>query len=689
MSRSTEIENIRNIGFIAHIDAGKTTVTERVLFYTGRTYKIGEVHEGTAVMDWMSQEQERGITIVSAATTAEWAGHQVNIIDTPGHVDFTAEVERSLRVLDGGVVVFDGVAGVEPQSETVWRQADRYEVPRICFVNKMDRVGADFTKVLESIHDRLKAPAVPIQLPMGSEDAFHGVIDLVDLKALDYSGDELEPKVGPIPDEYQDRVEEMRATLIERVAENDDDLMLKYLEGQELTNEEIKHGLRRATIKGKIYPVLCGTALKNKGIQPLLDAVIAYLPAPNEIPSLVGTVPGSEEETTRALKDDEPFSALAFKVMTDPYAGRLVFFRVYSGRAEAGSAIANTTQDEKERMGRLLRMHAADREEIEEVGAGDIAAALGLRNTSTGDTLSADDFPIILEKISFPEPVITIAVEPKSQEDEEKLGDALTKLAEEDPTFQRRYDQETGQTVVSGMGELHLEVLMERAKREFNVEARISKPQVAYRETITQPARAEGRYVRQTGGRGQYGHVWLEIEPLDPGEGFLFENKIVGGSVPREYINPVQQGIKEALETGVLANFPIVDVAVRLVDGSFHPVDSSEMAFKMAGSIGFKEAVRKARPALLEPIMAIDVTTPQDFMGNILGDLNSRRAQMRDMETRGDTQVIQAYVPLGEMFGYATFLRSMSQGRAVFTMEFHHYDHVPRNIAEEIGGRSR
>ena len=594
-----------------------------------------------------------------------------------------------MRVLDGGVVVFDGVAGVEPQSETVWRQADRYEVPRICFVNKMDRVGADFTKVLESIHDRLKAPAVPIQLPMGSEDAFHGVIDLVDLKALDYSGDELEPKVGPIPDEYQDRVEEMRATLIERVAENDDDLMLKYLEGQELTNEEIKHGLRRATIKGKIYPVLCGTALKNKGIQPLLDAVIAYLPAPNEIPSLVGTVPGSEEETTRALKDDEPFSALAFKVMTDPYAGRLVFFRVYSGRAEAGSAIANTTQDEKERMGRLLRMHAADREEIEEVGAGDIAAALGLRNTSTGDTLSADDFPIILEKISFPEPVITIAVEPKSQEDEEKLGDALTKLAEEDPTFQRRYDQETGQTVVSGMGELHLEVLMERAKREFNVEARISKPQVAYRETITQPARAEGRYVRQTGGRGQYGHVWLEIEPLDPGEGFLFENKIVGGSVPREYINPVQQGIKEALETGVLANFPIVDVAVRLVDGSFHPVDSSEMAFKMAGSIGFKEAVRKARPALLEPIMAIDVTTPQDFMGNILGDLNSRRAQMRDMETRGDTQVIQAYVPLGEMFGYATFLRSMSQGRAVFTMEFHHYDHVPRNIAEEIGGRSR
>ena len=686
---SPTTDNVRNIGFIAHIDAGKTTVTERVLFYTGRTYKIGEVHEGTAVMDWMSQERERGITIVAAATTAEWAGHQINIIDTPGHVDFTAEVERSLRVLDGGVVVFDAVAGVEPQSETVWRQADRYNVPRICFVNKMDRVGANFENALASITDRLKATIAPIQIPMGEEGGFHGVIDLIERKALDYSDDALEPVIGPVPAEYEADVERMRDALVERVSENDDELMAKYLEGIEISVDELKQGLRRATINGSIFPVLCGTALRNKGVQPLLDAVVGYLPSPSEIPALVGTNPKTEEETTRQLNDDEPFSALAFKVITDPYAGRLVYFRVYSGVIQAGSYVQNTTQGQRERMGRLLRMHANHREEIEEVRAGDIAAALGLRNTSTGDTLSDERVPILLEAIRFPEPVISIAVEPKSREDEEKLVDALTKLAEEDPTFRRRYDNETGQTVVSGMGELHLEVLMERARREFAVDARISKPQVAYRETITQATRAEGRFVRQTGGRGQYGHVLLEVEPLEPGGGFVFENKTVGGTVPREYVKPTEQGIVEAMLNGVVGNYPMVDIAVRLVDGSFHPVDSSEMAFKMAGSMGFKEAARKARPVLLEPVMAVDVTTPGEFMGAILGDLNTRRAQMRNMEGRGDTQILQAFVPLAEMFGYATFLRSMTQGRAVFTMEFHHYDHVPAHIAEEVGGRAR
>ena len=681
------LNKVRNIGFIAHIDAGKTTVTERVLFYTGRTYKIGEVHEGTATMDWMDQERERGITITAAATTAHWRDTRINIIDTPGHVDFTAEVERSLRVLDGGVVVFDAVAGVQPQSETVWRQAERYHVPRMVFVNKMDRVGADFFRTLDSIRDRLKAKLAVTQIPIGAEDAFRGVVDVIDRQAMIFPGDGSPPLAAEMPAELTEQVEAVREELVERIAETDEDLTMKFLGGEEIGSDELKRALRASTIANRLVPVFMGTALKNKGIQPLLDAVIDYLPSPEDVPAVTGTNPHSEAPEAREPRTDEPFAALAFKVVTDPFVGRLVWLRVYSGAMEAGGAVLNSAKGRKDRLGRLVQMHANHREEADKAVTGDIVAAVGLKNTFTGDTLCDASRPIVLETIQFPEPVISVAIEPKSRAEQDKLTESIRKLGEEDPTFQVRQDDETGQTVISGMGELHLEVLVERMRREHNVDANVGKPQVAYREAITSRARAEGRFVRQTGGRGQFGHVVIEIEPNERGKGFAFENKIVGGAVPREYIRPTEQGIKEALETGVIAGYPVLDVKVTLFDGSFHPVDSSEMAFKIAGSMAVKEAVRKASPVLLEPIMSVEVVTPGDFLGDILGDLNSRRGRVQNIEGVGDTQAVKASAPLSETFGYATAIRSLTQGRATHTLQFDSYKEIPKAIAAEITGQ--
>jgi elongation factor G len=691
MARKTPLQHLRNIGIMAHIDAGKTTTTERILFYTGRVHRMGEVHEGAATMDWMEQEQERGITITSAATTAFWprrgTDYRINIIDTPGHVDFTAEVERSLRVLDGAVAVFCAVGGVEPQSETVWRQADRYGVPRIAFVNKMDRVGADFENVVGMMRDRLGANAHPIQYPMGEGEMFTGLIDLVEMKAVHYE-DELGSKYveQEIPTDLREKCEEFRHSLLEAAVEHDEELMEKYLEGEELSVEEFRAAVRKATIEGHIFPVFCGTAFKNKGVQKLLDGVIDYLPSPLDIPSIRGHLPHHDETfENREASDDAPFSALAFKIMTDPYVGKLTFFRVYSGTLSSGSYVLNATKEKRERVGRILQMHANKREELDMVYAGDIAAGIGMKDVKTGDTLSAEDAPIILEAMTFPEPVIAVAVEPKSKADQDKLSNGLAKLADEDPTFRVHTDQETGQTIISGMGELHLEIIVDRLRREFNVEANIGRPQVAYRETIRNPAeKVEAKFVRQTGGRGQYGHVVINIAPAESGAGFVFEDKIVGGVIPREYIGPVEQGMKEALENGVLAGYPVIDVKVELIDGSYHDVDSNEMAFKIAGSMAIKEGVKRAKPVLLEPIMDVEVVTPSDYMGDIMGDLSSRRGKVGGMTERAGAQVIGASVPLSEMFGYSTNLRSMSQGRAVYTMQFAHYEEVPRSKAEEI-----
>ena len=685
MARQYPIERTRNIGIMAHIDAGKTTTTERILFYTGRVHKMGEVHEGAATMDWMVQERERGITITSAATTCFWRDHRINIIDTPGHVDFTIEVERSLRVLDGAVAVFCSVGGVEPQSETVWRQADKYGVPRIAYVNKMDRVGADFPRVVRQIRERLGANPVPIQLPLGKEDTFRGFVDLIANKAVIYVDDlGTRSDVSEIPEEMKDEVEQARMEMIEAIVEHDDELMEKYLEGGELTPDELRRALRKACLKSALVPVLCGSSFKNKGVQALLDAIVDYLPSPADLPPEKGVNPRSGEEVEVPLVDEAPFSALAFKIMADPFVGKLTFFRVYSGVLKAGTYVYNASSGQKERIGRLLRMHANHREEVDEVCSGDIAAAVGLKATTTGDTLCDEQNPIILERLEFPEPVIDQAIEPKTKADQDKLAMALQRLAEEDPSFRVRIDEETGQTIIRGMGELHLEIIVDRLLREFKVDANVGKPQVAYRETIRQAVRQEGKFIRQTGGRGQYGHVVLEIEPNEPGAGFVFESQIVGGVVPKEYIPAVEAGIKEAMQNGVLAGYPVVDVKVRLVDGSYHEVDSSEMAFKIAASIGFKEGARKANPVLLEPIMKVEVVTPEEFMGDVMGDLNARRGRVQGMEARGNAQVIRALVPLAEMFGYATDLRSQTQGRAVYTMHFSHYEEVPANLAQEV-----
>ncbi len=694
MARKVSLLQTRNIGIMAHIDAGKTTVTERILFYTGKTYKIGEVHEGAAEMDWMEQEKERGITITSAATTCFWKEHQINIIDTPGHVDFTVEVERSLRVLDGSVAVYDGVAGVEPQTETVWRQADRYKVPRICFVNKMDRMGANFYNAVDMMKDRLGANAVPIQLPIGSEADFLGIIDLIKMKAVVWKSDDLGAsyEYQEIPADLKTKSEEYRHALVEAVAENAEDLLEKYLETGTLSEEEINKGLREATLKMKVFPVLCGSAFKNKGVQTLLDAVLMYLPAPLDVESINGySLKNTERETAdvkRHADDSEPFSALAFKIVSDPFIGKLTYFRVYSGTLQKGSYVMNSTKGSKERIGRLLQMHANKREEIDEVRAGDIAAAVGLKDTTTGDTLCDEGNPVILEKMEFPEPVISVAIEPKTKADQEKLGTALGKLAEEDPTFRVHTDEETGQTIIEGMGELHLEIIVDRMKREFKVEANVGKPQVAYRETIRSKVQQEGKYIKQTGGRGQYGHVWIEIEPLPPASGFKFVNKIVGGVVPREYIAPVEKGIAEAMQTGVMAGYPMVDIQATIIDGSYHDVDSSEMAFKIAGSMAFKEGARKANPVLLEPIMKVEVVTPEDYMGDVVGDLNKRRGKINAMNQRGNARVVDSFVPLAEMFGYATELRSLTQGRASYSMQFDHYEEVPGNISKEISEKA-
>lgn len=688
MARQYSLPDTRNIGIIAHIDAGKTTVTERILFYTGRSHKIGEVHEGEATMDWMEQERERGITITSAATTCFWKDKRINIIDTPGHVDFTVEVERSLRVLDGGVVVFDGVAGVEPQSETVWRQADKYNVPRICFINKMDRTGADFYKDVQSIYDRLGNEAVPVQLPIGAEDKFAGIIDLITMKATVYR-DEMgrESEEVEIPDDMQDKAKQYRDKMVERIAETDDALTEKFLEGQPISNDELVAALRRATIATKLYPVLTGSALKNKGVQPLLDAVNAYLPSPLDIPPPVAIDPKTGEDVSLEVKDEAPFAALAFKIAADPFVGKLAFFRVYSGVLKSGSYVLNSSTGEKERIGRILRMHANNREEVSEVYAGEIAAAVGLKATTTGNTLTDPARPIILESITFPEPVIAIAIEPKTKADQEKMGIALSRLAEEDPTFRVRSEEETAQTLIEGMGELHLEVIIDRMKREFNVEANVGRPQVAYKETIKSTTQVEEKFVRQSGGRGQYGHVYLELSPNESGAGFEFENAIVGGVIPREFIPAVEQGVIEATNNGVLAGYPVVDIKVKLYDGSYHEVDSSELAFKIAGSMALQKGVRQADPVILEPIMKVEVTTPEEFMGDVIGDLNSKRGRIEQMSDRGSAKVVDAYVPLAEMFGYATSLRSMTQGRASYSMEFDHYTEVPRNVAEEIIGK--
>ncbi|MYA20544.1 MAG: elongation factor G [Chloroflexi bacterium] len=686
MSRETPLERVRNIGVIAHIDAGKTTVTERILYYTGRTHRLGETHDGTAVMDFMAQERERGITITSAATTAAWRDHQINIIDTPGHVDFTVEVERSLRVLDGGVVVFDGVAGVEPQSETVWRQANRYDVPRICFVNKMDRIGADFDRTVAMIVDRLGAVPVPLQLPMGAEDNFSGVIDLVEMRAITFGGERGEEvSVGEIPGAFQDAAREARELLVERVAENDDQLMVSFLEGHEIDVTELQKAIRRATISNAITPVLAGAALRNRGVQPLLDAVVTYLPSPIDVPPVAAHAVGDPERTVlRAAEDDAPLMALAFKVVADPFVGRLVFFRVYSGVVRSGERVENSTRGRRERFGRLLRMHADSREDIQEVYAGEIAAGIGLKDTFTGDTLCDLKRPVALEAIRFPTPVISIAIEPRTRNDQDRLGDAMQRLSEEDPTFRVRYDEETGQTVISGMGELHLEVIVDRMRREYRVEANVGRPQVAYRETLTRELRVEGRFVRQTGGRGQYGHCVLEVAPRDPGAGFSFEDRTVGGSIPREYIPAVRRGVEQALASGARAGYPVVDVAVAVVDGSYHDVDSSEIAFQTAGSMGMRQALDRGGSVLLEPVMKMEIVTPEEHFGDVLGDIGSRRGQVQGAEPRGNAHVIQAQAPLSETFGYATDLRSLTQGRATYSMEFDHYARVPDGIVEEI-----
>ncbi|MDE2687157.1 MAG: elongation factor G [Chloroflexota bacterium] len=677
------LEKTRNIGFIAHIDAGKTTVTERVLYFTGRIRKIGGVDDGTTAMDWMAQERERGITITSAATTAQWGDYDINIIDTPGHVDFTAEVERSLRILDGGVVVFDAVAGVQPQSETVWRQADKYEVPRICFVNKMDRVGADFYRTIDSISHRLQANPVAVQIPIGQEDDFLGVIDLIEGKSWTWAEEGVEiPKEGPVPEEFIEEYLTYRGLMIEKIAETDDELLFKYIEEEEITNQEIKDALRKATIGYSIVPVFCGTALRTKGVQPLIDAICEYLPSPLDVPPVTGTAPtsDSDEELIRSPDPEEPFSALAFKTVSDPYIGRLVYFRVYSGTAASGSSVYNSTNRRRERLGRIVQMHAQHREEIDEVHAGQIAAAVGLKFTATGDTICTQNDPIVLETISFPEPVISVAIEPRSRADQDKLSDALVKLSDEDPTFRINYDDETGQTIMSGMGELHLEILVDRMKREFSVEGNVGQPRVAYRETVRRAAGGVGRFVRQTGGHGQFGHVVIEMEPGESGSGIVIEDKITGGAIPREFIPSAENGIREALNTGPLSGFPMIDVKVTMVDGSFHEVDSSQVAFQIAGSMAAKDAVSKARAQLLEPIMSLEVVTPGDFLGEVLGDLGRRRAAIRNIEGQGEIQVVKAAIPLGESFGYANAIRSQTQGRASYNMEFDNYEAAPDSL---------
>jgi elongation factor G len=685
------LDRVRNIGIMAHIDAGKTTTTERILYYTGRTHKMGEVHEGAATMDWMAQEQERGITITSAATTAFWRDHRVNIIDTPGHVDFTVEVERSLRVLDGAVAVFDSVAGVQPQSETVWRQADKYKVPRIAFINKMDRTGANFFAAVQSMVDRLGANPVPVQIPIGQEDAHRGVVDLVEMKAIVYKDDLGQDfELTDIPAELSEQAHEYHHQLIDAVSNFDDEVLEAYLEDESsVTPDMIRRAIRVGTLSDAITPVLLGSAFKNKGVQPLLDAVIDYLPSPLDVPAIQGIDPKTEAELERKASLDEPFSALAFKVMSDPYVGKLTYFRVYSGKLKAGDRVLNTTTGKTERVGRILQMHANSREEREEIGAGEIAAGVGLKSTTTGDTLSLESAPIVLESMTFPDPVIAVAVEPKSKADQDKLGSGLSRLADEDPTFRVTSDEETGQTIISGMGELHLEIIVDRLKREFNVEANVGRPQVAYRETISRPAeKIQGKFVRQTGGSGQYGDAVINLYPQEPGAGYVFEDKIVGGKIPKEYIKPIDEGIQEAMGSGILAGYPVVDVKVELIDGSYHDVDSSERAFKIAGSMAFKEAMKRAKPKLLEPMMAVEVTTPEDYLGDVMGNLNSRRGRIENMSPVGNAQVVKAIVPLSEMFGYATDLRSMTQGRADFTMQFERYEDVPGNIAQEITEQS-
>ncbi|RKD30944.1 elongation factor G [Thermohalobacter berrensis] len=688
--RQVPIERVRNIGIMAHIDAGKTTTTERILFYSGKIHKIGETHEGASQMDWMEQEQERGITITSAATTTFWKDHRINIIDTPGHVDFTVEVERSLRVLDGSVAVFCAKGGVEPQSETVWRQADKYRVPRIAFVNKMDIMGANFYNAVQMMKDRLNANAVPIQLPIGKEDSFVGIVDLINMNARIYKDDlGKEIEVTEIPDEIKDEAEEYRENLLEAIADQDEELMMKYLEGEEITSEELVKALRKATINVEIVPVLCGSAYKNKGVQMLIDAIVDFLPSPIDLPPIKGMKPNSEEETERVASDDAPFSALAFKIMADPYVGKLAFFRVYSGVMHSGSYVLNSTKGKKERIGRILQMHANKREERSEVYAGDIAAAVGLKDTSTGDTLCDEDNPIILESMEFPEPVISVAIEPKTKAGQEKMAVALAKLAEEDPTFRTYTDEETGQTIIEGMGELHLEIIVDRLLREFKVEANVGKPQVAYKETIRKPVDVEGKFIRQSGGRGQYGHVKIKMEPMERGSGYEFVNKIVGGVIPKEYIPAVDAGIQEAMQNGIVGGYPVLDIKVTLYDGSYHEVDSSEMAFKVAGSMAFKDGMKKASPVLLEPYMKVEVVVPEEYMGDVMGDINSRRGRVEGMESRNGAQVIRGFVPLSEMFGYATDLRSKTQGRGTYTMQFSHYEEVPDNIAKEILGKDK
>ena len=684
MSRQFPLEKTRNIGIMAHIDAGKTTCSERILFFTGKTHKIGETHEGGAVMDWMEQEKERGITINSAATTAQWKGHRINVIDTPGHVDFTVEVERSLRVLDGAVTILDAKSGVEPQTETVWRQGTTYGVPRIVFVNKMDAIGADFDMSVETLHDRLEANAHPIQYPIGAESFFEGSVDIIRRVAYRFEGVKGENVVeGPVPANLVDKVEELRAELLDKIAAFDDDFMMKYLEGEELTEEEIKMGIRKGTLANKIVPVCCGSSYKNKGVQELLNNVVDYMPSPLDIPNIKGeTMDG--EETEAKTSDSEPFAALAFKIATDPFVGKLCFFRVYSGTLESGSTVLNSSKDKKERIGRILQMHSNHREDIDKVYAGDIAAAVGLKEVTTGNTLCDPAHPIILESMEFPEPVIDIAIEPKDKAAQEKMGIALAKLAEEDPTFKAYTNQETGQTIIAGMGELHLDIIVDRLKREFKVECNVGKPQVAYKETIKDTVKVEGKFIRQSGGRGQYGHVWLEMEPLEPGTGIQFESKIVGGVVPKEYIKPVEEGIREAAEGGVLAGYPVIDFKATLVDGSYHDVDSSEMAFKIAGSMAFKEGCRKAKAVILEPIMKVEITVPEEYMGDVIGDVNSRRGRMEGMEAQDGMQEIRAFVPLSEMFGYATDLRSKTQGRGTYSMEPSHYEEVPKSVFESI-----
>ncbi|QKN76775.1 elongation factor G [Bacillus pumilus] len=685
MAREFSLDKTRNIGIMAHIDAGKTTTTERILYYTGRIHKIGETHEGASQMDWMEQEQERGITITSAATTAQWKGYRVNIIDTPGHVDFTVEVERSLRVLDGAVTVLDAQSGVEPQTETVWRQATTYGVPRIVFINKMDKTGADFLYSVGTLRDRLQANAHAIQLPIGAEDQFEGIIDLVENVAYFYEDDlGTRSDAQEIPAEYKDKAEELRNSLIEAVAELDEELMEKYLEGEEITIPELKAAIRKGTLNVEFYPVLVGSAFKNKGVQLVLDAVLDYLPAPTDVAAIKGTLPDSNEEVVRESTDDAPFAALAFKVMTDPYVGKLTFFRVYSGTLDSGSYVKNSSKNKRERVGRILQMHANSREEISTVYAGDIAAAVGLKDTSTGDTLCDEKSLVILESMEFPEPVIDVAIEPKSKADQDKMGIALAKLAEEDPTFRTQTNTETGQTIISGMGELHLDIIVDRMKREFKVEANVGAPQVAYRETFRSGAKVEGKFVRQSGGRGQFGHVWIEFEPNEEGAGFEFQNAIVGGVVPREYIPAIQAGLEDSLENGVLAGFPLIDIKAKLFDGSYHDVDSNEMAFKIAASMALKNAVSKCNPVLLEPMMKVEVVIPEEYMGDIMGDITSRRGRVEGMEARGNAQVVRAMVPLSEMFGYATALRSNTQGRGTFTMHMDHYEEVPKSISEEI-----